>query len=180
MRTTKQRAAALASVAIFALFGVIVITSKTESIALAQATTPTPTPAAVPAASPAFDQAAAVAKLREQIKGREQEPAGKVFKNVTGEMLKNRPAAQLLSVMEFGYARSLGVTCTHCHIPDKWESEENPDKQMARDMSAMVLRLNNELLKGIKNMPATAVVNCTTCHRGQVKPATNLPAPPRS
>ncbi len=123
-----------------------------------------------------FDQKAALAKLREQIKGKEQEPASSVFKNIQTPMLKGRPAAQLLAVMEFGFARSLGVNCTHCHVPDKWESEDKPQKQIARDMSAMVAALNGTTLKGIKNLKsASPTVNCTTCHRGEVKPALNLP-----
>jgi Photosynthetic reaction centre cytochrome C subunit len=131
--------------------------------------TATPTPAA-------FDQAAAIAKLREQIKGRENEPASQVFKNVSTPMLKDMPAARLLAVMEFGYARSLGINCTHCHVVDKWESEEKPQKQVARDMVAMVAKINGEMLKGIKNLKSpTPTVNCTTCHRGQVIPATNMP-----
>lgn len=136
--------------------------------ALAQAV-PTPVPAI-------FDQKAALAKLKEQIKGRENEPAEKVFKNVTTPMLKSGPASRLLAVMEFGYARSLGVDCTHCHVADKWEVEDRPQKQIARDMSAMVGRINGELLKGIKNLSSTTpTVNCTTCHRGEIKPALNLP-----
>ena len=139
---------------------------------------PLPSPTPVTAG---FDQAAAIAKLKEQIKGREQEPAGKVFKNVTTPMLKDGAAARLLAVMEFGYARSLGVTCTHCHVPDKWEDEDKTQKQTARDMAAMMARLNGELLKGIKNLKsATPTVNCTTCHRGEIKPALNLAVPPRS
>lgn len=131
----------------------------------------TPTPAS-------FDQPAAIAKLREQIKGREQEPAGKVFKNVNTPVLKDAPAARLLAVMEFGYARSLGVNCTHCHVPEKWDAEEKPQKQIARDMQAMAFRISGELLKDIKNLKsASPTVNCTTCHRGEVKPATNLPVP---
>lgn len=129
---------------------------------------------AAPTPAP-FDQAAAIAKLREQIKGRENEPAEKVFKNLQTPNLKSGPAARVLAVMEFGYARSLGVNCTHCHTPDKWEVEDKPQKQIARDMSAMVARLNGELLKGIKNLKsASPTVNCTTCHRGEVKPALNL------
>jgi hypothetical protein len=129
---------------------------------------------AVPTPAP-FDQAAAIAKLKEQIKGRENEPAEKVFKNLQTPMLKSGPAARVLAVMEFGFARSLGVDCTHCHVPDKWEGEDKPQKQIARDMSAMVARLNGELLKGIKNLKsASPTVNCTTCHRGEVKPALNM------
>jgi hypothetical protein len=132
---------------------------------------------AAPASTPVptvFDQKAAIAKLREQIKGRENEPAPAVFKNI--QTMKNTPAGRLLSVMEMGFARSLGVDCTHCHVPDKWESEEKTQKQTARDMSAMVTRINKELLPGIKNLKTdTAIVNCTTCHRGEIKPALNLP-----
>lgn len=136
------------------------------------ASSPTPTPA--PPAE--FNQADALAKLREQIKGRENEPAEKVFKNV--QMMKTVPAGRLLAIMEMGYARSLGVNCTHCHAPEKWESEEKPPKQIAREMAAMVGKINGEMLKNIKNLKSeNPVVNCTTCHRGQVKPALNLPMP---
>ncbi|MBK9154889.1 MAG: c-type cytochrome [Chloracidobacterium sp.] len=122
----------------------------------------------------AFDQAAALAKLREQIKGRENEPATAVFKNI--QTMKNTPAGRLLSVMEMGFARSLGVTCTHCHVPEKWDSEDKPQKQIAREMSAMVSTINRDLLRNIKNLKSEApIVNCTTCHRGEVKPALNLP-----
>lgn len=134
--------------------------------------TPTPIPAV-------FDQAAALAKLREQIKGKENEPAPAVFKNI--QTMKNTSAGRLLSVMEMGFARSLGVNCTHCHVPDKWESEDKPPKQIARDMSAMVSTINRELLKNIKNLKSESpIVNCTTCHRGEIKPALNIPPPPKS
>lgn len=93
-------------------------------------------------------------------------------------MLKDAPAGRLLAVMEFGFARSLGVNCTHCHVADDWASESKTQKQTARDMSAMVARINGELLKEMKDLEsATPTVNCTTCHRGQVTPALILPAP---
>jgi hypothetical protein len=121
-----------------------------------------------------FDQAQALADLRKAIAGREDKPAGEVFKNI--QMLKALPAARLLRVMELGYAKSLGVDCTHCHVPGQWEKEDKPTKQIARDMAAMVANINNEQLKKIKNLKsADPVINCTTCHRGQTKPALNLP-----
>ena len=92
--------------------------------------------------------------------------------------MKNTPAERLLAVMEFGFSQSLGVNCTHCHVPDKWELEDKPQKQIARDMSNMVTVINKEQLRNIKNLKSAApIVNCTTCHRGEVKPALNLPAP---
>ena len=138
--------------------------------------TPTPAPVASPAA-PAFDQKAALAKLREQIKGHEQEPATSVWKNLKTPFLMASPAGRVLAVMEVAYARSIGVDCTHCHVPDKWDSDDKPQKQITRDMAAMMGKINTELLTGIKNLKSERpTVNCTTCHRGQTKPATNLPS----
>ena len=121
-----------------------------------------------------FDQAQALADLRKTIAGQENKPAGEVFKNI--QMLKAMPAGRLLRVMELGYAKSLGVNCTHCHVAGQWEKEDKPTKQIARDMAAMVTAINTEQLKKIKNLKSPdPVINCTTCHRGQTKPALNLP-----
>ena len=115
-----------------------------------------------------------VADVRKAIAGKEQQPASQVFKNV--KMLTNVPAARLLAIMNTGYGKSLGVSCTHCHIAGEWDREDKPQKQIARDMSAMAGTINNQLLKNIANLKGPSpVVNCTTCHRGQVKPALNLP-----
>lgn len=156
-------------IATFAVFGFVRLTDSRPFVAAQTTPAPTPTPAE-------FNQAEALAKLREQIKGREQEPAEKVFKNI--QMMKTVPAGRLLAIMEMGYARSLGVSCAHCHAPEKWESDEKNTKQIARDMATMVTAINGQLLKNIKNLKSeTPTVNCTTCHRGQVKPALNLPMP---
>jgi len=121
-----------------------------------------------------FDQAQALADLRKTIAGQETKPAGEVFKNI--QMLKAMPAGRLLRVMELGYAKSLGVNCTHCHVAGEWEKEDRPTKQITRDMAAMVAVINTEQLKKIKNLKSPdPVINCTTCHRGQTKPALNLP-----
>ena len=58
----------------------------------------------IAAASPDSDS---LASLREQIKGREELPAGEVFQNI--QVLKKMPAGRLLSVMEMGYARLDGM-----------------------------------------------------------------------
>lgn len=165
------RKSRLAVIAVF--FAVILVTAFIQPDAsrysASAQTTPTPVP---------FDQAAALAKLREQIKGRENEPADKVFKNLQTPFLKASDAGRVLAVMEIAYARSLGVTCTHCHTPEKWEAEDKTQKQTARDMAAMMARINGELLKGIKNLKSpTPTINCTTCHRGETKPALNLVSP---
>lgn len=164
-------------IAAFALGAAVCFGPRSVERQTSAQTSPTPTPAA-PAA---FDQKAAIAKLREQIKGHEQEPSTSVFKNIQTPMVKALSAGRVLSVMEFGFSRSLGVDCTHCHIADKWESDDKPQKQVTRDMAAMMARINGELLPAVKNLKSDKpVVNCTTCHRGEVKPATNLPQPAKA
>ena len=140
---------------------------------------PSPTAAPSPQTEKPFDQAMALAELRKSIAGKENEQAEKVFKNI--QLLKGVPAGRLLRIMEMGYSRSLGVTCTHCHVPPEWEKDEKPTKQIAREMAAMVGAITNQHLKQIKNLKSeNPVVNCTTCHRGQTKPALNLPEPPKT
>jgi hypothetical protein len=122
------------------------------------------------------DQAQALADLRKTIAGQENKPASEVFKNIQMQMFKGMPAGRLLTVMELGYAKSLGVNCTHCHVAGEWEKEDKPTKQITRDMAAMVVTINNDQLKKIKNLKSPEpTINCTTCHRGATKPALNLP-----
>lgn len=172
MKKKFQRKTALVLIiTAFAVFGILRLTATRRFASAQTVALPTPTPTVVTAE---FNQADALARLREQIKGKEKEPAEKVFKNI--QSMKGVPAARLLAVMEFGYARSLGVNCTHCHTPEKWETEDKNTKQIARDMSTMVKSINSELLKNIKNLKSeTPTVNCTTCHRGQIVPALSLP-----
>ena len=107
------------------------------------------------------------------IAGRESEPAGRVFENIRS--LNAVPARQLLAIMSQGYARSLGVGCAHCHVVGRWASDDKVEKQIARDMIQMASTINTQLLANIKNLKGPQpIVNCTTCHRGQVKPALNL------
>jgi len=121
-----------------------------------------------------FDQAQKIAELTKQITGKENLPAEQVFKNI--QILKGIPAGRVLRIMELGYSRSLGVNCTHCHVVDQWDKDDKPTKPIAREMSKMVQTINNDLLNPIKNLKGpNPVVNCTTCHRGQIKPALNLP-----
>jgi len=123
-------------------------------------------------ANPAAENAKFVAELKAKIAGKEKAPAKEVFKNL--KMFGDMPAERLLSVMEGGFAKSLGVSCTHCHNPAAWESDEKDAKQIARDMSALSRSIRDQLKAidklGIRN----PTVNCTTCHRGNTKPATTL------
>jgi len=120
-----------------------------------------------------FDETKALAELRARIAGRENEPAEKVFKDI--QVFKAMPAGRLQAVMEKGLAPALGVDCTHCHIAGAWEKGDKPQKQIAREMLKMTGTINDELLPKIAHLKSEKpIVNCTTCHRGERKPALQL------
>ena len=120
-----------------------------------------------------FDAEAALEALREKIKGRESEPAEEVFENV--QMMGKFPAGRFLNIMKMAFNNSLGVSCDHCHNPDAWDSDEKPTKQITREMWKMVGTINGELLANIENLQSERpAVNCTVCHRGEIKPSFNI------
>jgi hypothetical protein len=63
-----------------------------------------------------------------------------------------------------GFTAALGVQCMHCHAMNGMASDENPKKEVARGMIAMVREINAKFPGGV------AKVNCYTCHRGEVTP----------
>ncbi len=110
----------------------------------------------------------ALGDLRAKIAGREKEPAGDVFKNI--QLNRTMEAGRLPGMMGF-WSNALGVTCKHCHVIDQWEKEDRPEKQIARDMVAMVGTINTDLLKKIKNLDSPEPrIGCWTCHRGKIIP----------
>jgi hypothetical protein len=151
--------------------------------ALAGEKDPSPAPApAAPAqpAPPAADRNEGYAsEQREKIKGREDQPARDVFKNV--KVMGDVPAGRLLRIMQMGFARGLGVSCTHCHETGNFASDAKEEKIAARGMMGLVRTINDDLLPRIAGLDEDDEhrVNCTTCHRGQVKPALDLEPPAR-
>lgn len=113
-----------------------------------------------------------VAAVQERVAGREAEPAEAVFEDI--RILKGVPAGRVPMIMKFGFSRSLGVDCTHCHDVDDFASNARSEKQVAREMWAFSAQVN-ELLRSVPGLDSEQpVVNCTTCHRGDTKPATNM------
>jgi hypothetical protein len=113
-----------------------------------------------------------VKELLRQIAGKENRPAGEVFKNV--QLLKDVPAGRFLRIMDAGYAQSLGVGCDHCHVEERWEADEKRPKRATREMVKLVRDINNSLGQMQEIDTSDATVNCTTCHRGFVKPALQM------
>jgi len=86
--------------------------------------------------------------------------AADYFKNI--KVLKNVPADQLRTQMEY-FTASLGVQCNFCHVQGQFDSDENPRKDRARKMMAMVDRFNDNTSNDI-------TINCATCHHGHAPP----------
>ena len=108
----------------------------------------------------------------DQIKGRENDPAEQVFKNIQIPWLKTVPAGLFLRIMNGGYSRALGVSCTHCHVEEDFSSDDKRQKRAAREMAKMHRAINEQLGK-MENLEAPAnerSINCATCHRGAVSP----------
>jgi len=118
-----------------------------------------------------------VQEIASRIVGRELEPAGQVFKNMRIEWLKTTPARQWLDVMNVGYARALGVRCTHCHVEGDFSSDDKRSKRAAREMALMHWTINQTLgkMKDLKSGPDERLINCATCHRGATRPGDRQP-----
>jgi hypothetical protein len=113
--------------------------------------------------------------IREQIKGQEEAPAESVFKNI--QTLKGMPAGRLLGMMEMGWSRALGVSCDHCHDPEKWDSDDKRAKLAARDMVGMTRAINADYIRKMANLRGeNPTVNCGTCHNGRARPGAQRPA----
>ena len=113
-----------------------------------------------------------VNQMMVQIAGHEDEPAGKVFRNIHIPWLKNTPAGTFLSIMEGEYSAALGVGCLHCHVGGDFSKDDKRPKRAAREMAAMHYEINQQLakMKNLEPKPEDRFINCATCHRGSVDP----------
>src|SRR5882672_8843776 len=75
-----------------------------------------------------------------------------------------------------GFNEALGVKCTYCHVEGDFASDTNPKKEMARKMIAMVRLIDTSFPSSAGAFPeGYHEVDCSTCHRGSVKPETKAP-----
>ena len=149
-----------------------------QTLAPAVERTATQAPAPSATAAPDSDPSAQevndrfVREWSKRIEGREDEPAEQVFKNIRLDWLKSTPAGQFLSIMDGGYAKALGVRCTHCHAEEDFASDDKRAKRAAREMATMHWGINQQLAR-MQNLRSSAderAINCATCHRGAIDP----------
>lgn len=89
------------------------------------------------------------------------------------------PGSRLRPVM-MGFSRALGVRCSHCHKGAEGQplstydfaSDENPNKDRAREMLRMLGTINDHLDKVEPSGDQRVNMWCHTCHRGRPRPMT--------
>jgi hypothetical protein len=115
-----------------------------------------------------------IAKVLDRIRGREKEPASRVFQNIQLPWLEDVEAETLVSIMDVGYSRALGVACTHCHDELDLSSDAKRPKRAAREMARMHKMINEQLaaMKELEPDPDDRSINCMVCHRGRLDPRT--------
>jgi len=92
---------------------------------------------------------------------------------------KDWPGSKLRPVM-LGFTRALGVRCTHCHKGEEgkplttydFASDENPNKNRAREMLRMLESVNGHLEKIEPSGDKKVNMWCHTCHHGRPRPMT--------
>lgn len=75
------------------------------------------------------------------------------------------------------YEKDLGVSCSYCHVENRdtgkldYVSDENPKKQIARIMIAMLDDINDRHLAQLgADARYAAGVTCGSCHQGRANP----------
>lgn len=110
------------------------------------------------------------------IAGRENEPAGTVFKNV--KLLKDMPAGEFLKNMDVNYGRGLGMSCGNCHVIGQYDQDTRKNKRIARQMQEMVDHINTSRLPAIKELDEDyPKVTCVMCHSGSGHPRATMAVP---
>ena len=101
----------------------------------------------------------------------------KEFKNLK-VLPKNISSKQLNEIMIEEFSEGIGMTCGSCHAKIKgsekldYASDEKPEKNIARNMMKMTLKMNHKYF-GIKHPligTEGLAITCATCHKGEPIP----------
>lgn len=100
------------------------------------------------------------------------ETAGQKYKNI--KVLRNLPASELMPTMQ-SYNKELNVKCDFCHVAGGFEKDDNPNKEMSRDMIRIVQDLNSPTSVTHRTFKLKAKANCFLCHHGHPEAITSTP-----
>ena len=91
---------------------------------------------------------------------------------------RNISSRDLQGIMADDFEDGLGVSCGFCHAANKggrgldFASDAKPEKEIARAMMRMTLRVNKRFFKVRHPLLGSSAltVTCVTCHKGQAFP----------
>lgn len=121
--------------------------------------------------------AAAMGTAATTVKPKKKKPETPVFVNLK-VLPKNISSKDLQEMMSDDFEDGLGVSCGFCHANAKdghgldFASDAKPEKEIARAMMRMTMRINKKYFK-IKHPvigKAGLTVTCNTCHKGVAFP----------
>jgi tetratricopeptide (TPR) repeat protein len=89
-------------------------------------------------------------------------------------------SAEKLGVVMRGFTQALGVRCPYCHVGREGQplstfdfvSDQNPNKDKAREMVRMLGSINDHLKKIQPSGDKRVNMWCGTCHQGRPRPTT--------
>jgi photosynthetic reaction center cytochrome c subunit len=96
-------------------------------------------------------------------------------------VLPQDSSAADIEILMDRYGQELGVKCEYCHTQDPqtqkldYVSDDNPAKQTARVMIAMLDEINSKYLAQLDDQKYAVPVSCGNCHQGQADPPTFEP-----
>ena len=97
---------------------------------------------------------------------KKEETANKDLPNPTNlKLLKATTGAEVGQIMRT-FTAGLGVQCGYCHVQGNFASDDNPKKEVARQM----IRLAQKIYADFPDRKMH--VSCYTCHRGETEPKT--------
>ena len=102
---------------------------------------------------------------------------GRVFDDYSARLAQVEAGGIAARDHDGGYAKALGVRCTHCHDERDFASDQKRPKRAAREMAAMHWGINQRLqrMENLKSPGDQRAINRGTCHRGSTDP--HEPAP---
>ena len=91
---------------------------------------------------------------------------------------RNISSRELQGIMTDDFEDGLGVSCGFCHVANKggrgldFASDAKPEKEIARAMMRMTLRVNRRFFKVRHPLlgSSSLAITCVTCHKGQAFP----------
>jgi Photosynthetic reaction centre cytochrome C subunit len=105
------------------------------------------------------------------------------FKPTNLKVLRNDISTADIKRLMHRYEDALGVSCDYCHVENDdtkqldYASDDNPKKQTARLMIAMLNDINDKYLAQLGNGDYGTPVTCGNCHQGQTTPPAFDPRP---